>query len=68
MNEANKALSRIALVLLDEPPGELTKMWQVMSREFNITAVEETTSFSVVLVGGGLGAKYDAVSDTSFIV
>ena len=54
MNEADEALSRIALASIDKPSGALTKTRQVMIREsdFNPTAVLETTGLSVVLVGG----------------
>ena len=57
MNEADEALSRIALTSIDEPLGALTKTWQVMSREsdLNAMAVLETTGFSGVLVGGRMG-------------
>ena len=58
MNEADEALSRMALASIDEPSGALTMMRQVMSSEFdfNPMAVSATTGFSVELfrerVGG----------------
>ena len=57
MNEADEALSRMALTLTDEPSGALTMTRQVMSSEFdfNPTAVLETTGFSVELIGEGVG-------------
>lgn len=57
MNEADEAISRIGLASIDEPSGALTKTRQVMSRKsnFNPMAVLETTVYSVVLVGEGMG-------------
>lgn len=57
MNEADEAISRIGLASIDEPSGALTKTQQVMSRKsnFNPMAVLETTVYSVVLVGEGMG-------------
>ena len=57
MNEADEALSRMALASTDEPSGALTMTRQVMSSEFdfNPTAVLETTGFSAELVGEGVG-------------
>ena len=48
MNEANEALSRIALASFDKPSGVLTKTRQVLSRELNFNSM-------AVLVGGRLG-------------